>query len=514
MAVAADITKRDYKGWIDFCDQVRNSTSVTINESKAEQQKRINRALEDYNYFVKTYFPKYADADCAYFHIDFANAVLADKDFFGVAEWPREHAKSVHTTIIIPMWLIAHKQLTGMILVGKNNDDACNLLSDIQAQLMENQLFANDFGEQYNFGSWEEGKFTTKEGFQFRAIGRKQSPRGFRKGEKRPNYAVFDDVDDDELVQNPKRVNKVVDNLLGALLFALSIKGSRLVGSGNRIHQNSVIANIVGDTKPNIPKREGLYHSKVFAIQNGKPAWWQRYTLEQLNKKIKKAGPVRAGREFFHKTDIEGSIFKNEYFKWGRIPALRLMNVVIGYLDPSFENKATSDYKAWAVWSKRHNKKYCIKRFTRRCELDDAFRAMIDFEKTLPLGVGIIWYVEKQFFNRPVQNALKRVIKETKHRLSVITDERSKENKYTRIVKMSPEYASGNVVYNEEEKHDTDMVEGNMQVKGIEPGYSSPDDAPDADEGAWFYLDQHITYEDIQESSVEIGQREYSDNRY
>ncbi len=39
--------------------------------------------------------------------------------------------------------------------------------------------------------------------------------------------------------------------------------------------------------------------------------------------------------------------------------------------------------------------------------------------------------------------------------------------------------------------YNPDMVEGNNQLKGLEPGYKTPDDAPDADEAAWHYLDQH-----------------------
>ncbi|MDN4015266.1 hypothetical protein QX233_22720, partial [Chryseobacterium gambrini] len=86
---------------------------------------------------------------------------------------------------------------------------------------------AHDFGEQYNFGSWEDGDFTTKEGIRFLAFGRDQSPRGARENEKRPNYGVVDDVDDDDIVHNPKRVDKVVKKILGAMYFALSIKGAR-----------------------------------------------------------------------------------------------------------------------------------------------------------------------------------------------------------------------------------------------------------------------------------------------
>lgn len=512
-----NITKRDYNEWLEFCKQLQASTAVSFFDNEETQRARIKRALADYRFFVKTYFEKFADADCADFQVEFAEECLRDPDFFGIAEWPREHAKSVHLTIIIPMWLIAHKVLTGMLLMGKNENDACNLLSDIQAQLQYNELFAHDFGVQYNFGSWEDGDFTTKEGLRFLAFGRDQSPRGAREGEKRPNYGVVDDVDDDDIVHNPKRVDKVVKKIMGAMFFALSIKGARFAMGGNRIHHNSILANIVGDTKPGSRKREGIFHSKVKAIENGKPAWHQRYSLAELLRKIKKAGPVLAKQEFFHETEIEGKIFLNKYFKFAKIPHLAKMEIMIGYFDPSFENNETSDFKAWSVWGQRALKRYCIKRFTRRCELEEAFEAMIKFEKSLPPGVGIIWYMEKQFFSRPVKKALARARKKHKYPLVVITDERIKPNKYTRMVRMSAEYAEGNVIYNVEEEHDPDMVEGNLQVKGIEPGYRTPDDAPDCDEGAWFYLDKYefIDSEDIDEDAVNIGKHERNeDNAY
>lgn len=528
MSSNQSITKRDYQEWLDFCKQVQSSTAVSLVETEAEQKFRITNAKRDYNYYVKTYFPNYVDADCADFHIDFANACLKDKNFFGVAEWPREHAKSVHINIFIPMWLIIHGELTGMILMGKNEDDACNLLADVQAQLQFNELFAHDYGTQYNFGSWEEGDFTTKDGIRFLALGRGQSPRGARKNEKRPNYASVDDIDDDEIVNNLKRVKKIVDNILGALFFALSIKGARFCMGGNRIHSQSILAHIVGDTKPNAKKREGIYHSKVTALTNivkdskgeiinADVAWWQRYSLLEIVRKMKKAGPVLAMKEFFHQTAVEGSIFKNHYFKFIKMPHLKTMQVIIGYFDPSFENNPTSDYKAVSVWGLKEDKRFCIKRYTRRSELEAVFQWMINFEKRLPSGVAVIWYMEKQFFTRPVKEALARVKKKNgNYPLHVIEDCRDKPGKYTRIVRMEPEYYSGNVFYNIDEEHDHDMVEGNMQVQGIEPGYKSADDAPDSDEGAWHYLDQHIALnpDDIKGSANMGRQKRNEDKAY
>lgn len=90
-----------------------------------------------------------------------------------------------------------------MVLVGKSEDNANTLLADVQAELQYNQRYINDFGEQYNSGSWEEGEFVTKDGTAFFARGRGQSPRGLRYRSHRPDYIVIDDLDDDELCENP-----------------------------------------------------------------------------------------------------------------------------------------------------------------------------------------------------------------------------------------------------------------------------------------------------------------------
>jgi hypothetical protein len=307
---------------------------------------------------------------------------------------------------------------------------------------------------------------------------------------------VIDDVDDDEIVNNQRRVLEIVKRIKGALYGALSIKGARMVVAGNRIHPQSVLAHMVGDIKVGMPKNPEIFHSKVCATDGGfckgKPSWHQRYTLEQLTDKMRKMGIIQAKVEYYHEHHIEGKIFKDQYIKWQKIPKLKDMTVIIGYFDPSFENKATSDFKAIRVWGLHKETKVCIKSFVRRCELTEAFMWMINYEKSLPEGIKPIWYVEQQFYNRPVREALEQVVKITGHRLLVITDTRTKENKYTRIVRMEPDYSLGNVIYNIDEVHNSDMIEGNNQLKGIEPGYRSPDDAPDADEGAWYFLNQHL----------------------
>ncbi len=502
------IERRTFDDWKKFCEQVQNSTAVNITETKGEQSERKKRALKDYNYFVKTYFDIYADVDCAGFHIKAAYNIVekprpADNpNKVAVLEWPREHAKSVHADILIPMWMIAKGTLNGMIIMGKSADDAVNLLSDIQAQLQFNALFIHDWGEQHNFGDWSEGDFTTKGGIRFLGIGRTKGPRGARKGEKRPNYAVVDDVDDDELVQNQKRVKKVLKVIWGALFFALDTRGSTMVIAGNRIHAQSVLAHVVGDVKPGAPKRKGIYHSKIFAIdpKTNKPAWWQRYTYAMIMSKVEAAGAI--GRtEFFHENNVEGEIFKDEYIHWIKMwHLLRQYKMIIGYFDPSFEDNATSDFKAVRVWGGISTPsgdwhRHLLKCFVRRASIIEAFEFMSEMNDKLPSGVGILWYIEKQFTTKLFRDALSTHNKNRRiagrKELIVIEDTTKKPNKYLRMVQMEPSYKNGENFFNIDELHSPDMIEGNNQLKGIEPGYNGSDDAPDADQGAWNLLDQH-----------------------
>ncbi|MGJ1366038.1 hypothetical protein [Sphingobacterium spiritivorum] len=508
----AEVQKRDYQEWLKWCDQVQRSSAKKLNETPQEKEATKKMLLKDYNLFFKTVLSMYCDdgkTDCADFQVNLANKVLFWKrppdnpNLMAAAEWPREHAKSVHIVIGIPMFMIANGTMNGMILMGKNENDACNLLADLQAQLQYNELFAYYFGEQYNAGSWSDGEFTTREGIRFLAIGRDQTPRGARKGEKRPNYAAIDDIDDDDIVHNQKRVKKVLTKILGALFFALDTKkGGTLIMAGNRIHAQSILAHFVGDIKPGAPKRKGIYHSKIFAIdpKTGKPSW-SRYTLAEINSKIEMAGTVIGRREFFHENHVEGEIFKDKMLHWIKMwHLLKRYKIIIGYFDPSFENNPKSDFKAVRVWggfetASKDWQRHCIKSFVRRSPTIDAFQWMSDVEDKLPAGVAILWYMEKQFFNKPLKSALaehnKNRRKAKKRELVVLVDCRSKENKYVRIVKMEPSYSNNENYFNLDELHNADMIEGNNQLKGIEPGYNSPDDSPDADEGAFYYLDMH-----------------------
>ncbi len=90
---------------------------------------------------------------------------------------------------------------------------------------------------------------------KFLACGRGQSPRGLRDREARPDYIVIDDLDDDELCSNEKRVHDLTDWVKEALFGSLDVGRGRFIMVGNLISKNSVLFNMA--------HTKGVFLSKV-----------------------------------------------------------------------------------------------------------------------------------------------------------------------------------------------------------------------------------------------------------
>ena len=499
---------KTYKSWQQFCKHVQEKTVTDKQETISQKTSRIEKLKKDYNAFVKYYFPHYADCDCGSFHIEAANAILDDPNVFAVLEWAREHAKSVHADIMFPMWLMLNEELRGMVLVGKSFDDACTLLSDIQAELQYNQRIINDLGEQFNFGSWEEGEFITRGDVMFAALGRGQSPRGIRHREKRPNYCVVDDIDDDEIINNTDRVERVVDWILGALYGALDIRGARFVMVGNRIDQKSILAHIVGDTEPDKPKRKNLYHSKVSATIDGtfegRPSWHQKFTSEQLQRKFETMGYYMAMREYFHKSVRKGKLFRAEWIHWDAVPALKDLDQLVAYFDPSYKPKTTNDFKAIRIWGRKARQLFLVDCFVRQATIGAAVKWLYDFHEKLPESVICEYWMEDVFLQDQFFDDFEAEGIQRGYILPIRGDKRQKPDKYARIEQTAAYYERGIVIYNEKKKNSPDFEAGLQQVLGFSKGTTIHDDAPDADEGAIYILNRRAR---VNANEARIGKR-------
>ncbi|KAA6331635.1 hypothetical protein EZS27_019785 [termite gut metagenome] len=297
--------------WQENCKHIESITSKARPETATERATNIRHSRSDYAYFCRRYFSHYCKCKNGKFQNDAARYVKSHPDMKAVFMWPRAHAKSTHFDIMIPLWLKFQEtpQLHLMVVVGKNEDSADVLLSDLQAELQFNRYLIADFGQQYNAGSWEEGEFVTKDGTAFFSRGRGQSPRGLRYRESRPDYIVIDDLDDDELCRNESRVRILTDWVKEALFGALDGGRGRFIMVGNLIGKCSVLNNIAHS--------ETVHLSRVEAInKEGIPVWTEKYSKKEMEEMAAFMGYRAFQKEMMNNPITEGAVFKHDWIRW------------------------------------------------------------------------------------------------------------------------------------------------------------------------------------------------------
>ena len=505
------------KRWRNHCESIQQVTTVNSSESLADKLNRIQRGRNDYNYFSEYYFEHYARRKMpdgsftvsrnAPFHTSAANKIRAAQTIKAAFKWPRGHAKSTHFDVILPLWLKFQKipQLHVMLLVGKSEESARTLLGDVQAELQYNRRIIHDFGEQYNHGTWEEGRFITKDGTAFFALGRGQSPRGIRHREHRPDYIVIDDLDDDELCQNEKRVRKLTDWVKEALFGALDGGRGRFIIVGNLISKNSVLANI--------SKTKGVHVKQVNAIdKDGEPTWREKWSREELQEAAQFMGYRAFQKEFMNNPITEGAVFRHDWIKWKKVLPLRKYDSLVAYCDPSFKSSTKNDYKAIKVWGKIGHELHHLYSFVRQTTVSEMVRWFYDLhEKVEKAGAICDYYIEANFLQDILLDEFTEEGKYRGYQLPIRADKRKKPDKFQRIEAISPLWERGFVFYNETQKNDNDMLAGIEQTLAFEKGSRAHDDAPDADEGAIYILQKRAR---VEEFTPSFGYRQSPKNMW
>lgn len=490
---------------------IKSGATVNPFETPEEKQAVIDRAKKDVRFFVSEFFPHYATSESADFQIDLANRVKRNNKCREIVRWGRGLAKSVWCDTLIPMWLWVNGETVNMLIVGNNQNKAVQLLSDIQAEFEANAKLIHYFGEQKLSGSWADGDFKTKDGrFIGWAIGMGMDARGFRKQSQRPNYIVCDDLEDKDTVKSPVRQDELVKWIESSLLKTMDGETRRYLHPNNNPFPRSI--------QEELEKRHPKWHVhlvKAYDKVTYVPAWPQKYGPDYY-REIEEDGILSAYSEYLHEAHIEGSIFKNEQIQWKRLPALNHFTAICGHWDIAYAGTPTSDFNAVRVWGLYQGEFYYIDSFVRQSKMREAVQWMCDFQKDLPATVTVHWSFESQFWNDEVKRTIKEVETENqesiktkteqvgvnvirneacssqnKFSLNLVKVDTPRQKKYDRILQLQPYYQNGRIYYNEKKQGHNYTQVGLVQLFGIEPGYRTHDDAPDADEQAIKRLEKH-----------------------
>jgi hypothetical protein len=450
--------KQSLDAWKEHVKLILSATTVDIDETTTEQDARKARLEANPEAWFKYYFPKYAYAEPAPFHIAATLRVLTRPEHYEVRMWSRELAKSTRTMMeVLYLVLVGHNAASPnplkkkyVLVVSNSLENATRLLMPYKANLEHNQRILQDYGLQKQAGKWQAAEFTTEGSISFRAIGAGQSPRGTRNEEARPDIILFDDIDTDADCLNPETINK---------------------------------------------------KWKWIEDADGRSAWPQKNSEADIDRVLAQKSYAAAQKEYFNNPVVEGAVFKE--MAWRAVLPLHQYQALVCYTDPSYT--ATGDYKATVLVGAAQGQYHIVKCYLEQTTTATMVQWHFDLLQYLQ-GVRCRFYMEKVLMQDVLLKEVQDGMKQRGLYFSLCGDGRKKPDKYTRIeALLEPLNRNGLLYLNEAERNNPQMLRLEGQFKALAPGSSAHDDGPDAVEGAIWILQSMV--QQMAATRIETGKQ-------
>lgn len=389
---------------------IRESVSPFDGDTPAKQQARKERGRTDLLYFFSTYLPHYfseAFADC---HKEWQE-ITAFADQLALVGAPRELAKStffslgnhVHKTV----YALHHFQF----LCSDTHEQAAAFTLQIKLELDENPRLRHDFGN-LKTKNWSDDEFETSNGVKIMARGRKDKVRGIRYRQYRPTLATFDDMENDETVENPDTTKKIKNWIRGAVLGSLGA-GYSAIMVGNLFSPLSAISQLIAEKdEENLPR----YVSKVYdlILDEGTPQerslWPAAWPMDRIRKKRHDVGLYTFNKEYRNRVGVDDSPFPEEqvtYFE--RIEVVGRQLLFCTAVDPSGTARSGSDFRAVVTFGFDPKEMVfpCMHAWIKRRSISEMFSAAYAQHDQYPGPVCIEENMFKDFLHEAINNYAK-----------------------------------------------------------------------------------------------------------
>lgn len=442
-----------------------------------DRDKRVAKALKNFKYFVKTYFPHHIEYTKREYS-EFRNFVYSDIDNL-IDEYRlllflvyRGGAKTTLFARLLTLWAIAKRDKRFIVIISNSLDVAQNSIELIKTEIEENQNFRVDF-EIKEGDTWQSAEIVISSKdtlIKVKAFGAGKRIRGENFLGARPDLIILDDIENDENVESKTQRDKLYKQFTKAILKLPSRQNSKfnIIIIGTLLHYDAVLKRI---------KDRRDVKSFEFALVNSFPsnmeAWEELYKLERKqalreynsNKKIYNEGYLLDDErldkfsimmEYFEDKESflseyqhialssENALF-SEYSTFETIP-----NDLVYYMgiDPAL-GKAKGDYSAISIIGKSNQTKnfYTIYSKGFKIHPNRLIEKIIELYLSFkPLKVVVETVAFQEFF--------KDILKEnsTKHNIFLpIVEKKNRVNKELRIDSLSPYIESGTLLINPNE---------------------------------------------------------------
>ena len=359
--------------------------------SPKAKQERLARAEWDFEFFCQTYLPHYFEEPPADFHREMVEMAQVRPDFTkgeavipAVVGAPRGFGKSTPLAFAYPLWEALHTRRHCIIIGSETAGLSESHVASIAAECAGNRRILYDFAPVIE--SLKKGHLVLKDCSIF-ARGAGQQIRGIKHGSYRPDLVVLDDLENDKLAINPKRVKFLLRWILGTVYPGISRDGGLII-IGTIIDRRSALATML--TSQEDPWR--LWRRKLYRAitPEGESLWPAMYSLELLESKKAAMGLTLFNQEYMNDPRNEAGLFQEEWIQTfdpdspefqAKLKAGHL--IAGGFCDPSARTGESNDYKAVVTvfLDTQDMTYYVVDAFIRRCSPKTVALAIADREK-------------------------------------------------------------------------------------------------------------------------------------
>lgn len=278
---------------------------------------------------------------------------LAAQPGFKAFAAPRGFAKTTTINLTYMSWCIANQQWHFGLIIGDSYTQAAEHVDTLAYAISRSDNFKWLYGN-LTTDRWGGGDFRTATGIRVAAKGQGMKLRGLKFRQYRPEFISIDDLENDELVQNPERREKLRDWFRNNVVPAMSKTNRNIVYIGTILHEDSLLNNVMLGEGEFAAWKTRLYKAINTDNHGRETSLWPDYwPLDELiamrddPNHLYYVGSITFSQEYQNEPlSDKDSIVKKADVKWidaDKVPTLirRVMPV-----DPAISKRETADFTA------------------------------------------------------------------------------------------------------------------------------------------------------------------------
>jgi phage terminase large subunit-like protein len=315
---------------------------------------------KDIELFARFLFPHHLKSSSPKFHEEILR-LYTDQSIQRIAiAAPRGHAKSTITDLVYLSWAILHKKATFILLISDTFSQATLFLDALKSEFESNDKLKALYGNQVS-DHWAQDEIVTRSGIMVKAVGAGMKIRGLKYRENRPDLIIFDDLENEEAVENKERREKT-ERWMNASVFPAMSKEGRLIVIGTVLHYDSLLNKLISPTLyPDFTKRLYIARNTVTDPKTGTTTnyalWPEHLSLEELDIIYQNYVASGNGPLFFMEyqnqpVSDEDRKFKRELFQFFDEPSISAKSLSTTLtIDRAYSKEHTADFTGFTVVS-------------------------------------------------------------------------------------------------------------------------------------------------------------------